>query len=311
MARHVAAALRRYRGSWFLGPDKARLRAECNNDQAAYLKAFRARTEDVQHTHDTPYQCVGQEYLDDLVLALKTGQRPSKNSLIVAIDFEGPTGSTKELGLSSFSTTQLFDTHNQAAPRLNIRDENFSIACGYGRGFAFGTTTRITLEILPRVLRNAFASYHDSCPDGIILVGHGLWSAEVGVLDTLGVPIESLPAVVGTIDTSRQLFDGTIQHLGGLLQANGIPYRPETLHCAGNDAHYTLRLVLLLVLWGLDPWHEREFGIFEVLQGLITRPLPIGTERGRQGEDDWWENMDGDLDMDFVLEIDEGDSDLM
>ncbi|KAK3718718.1 hypothetical protein LTR37_004937 [Vermiconidia calcicola] len=336
MPRDVSRAWKWYRQGWYRGPEWRRIRAEYNNDQDAYLNAYRARPEDLDYSRDifltsgmkcfTAWQARltgqlrresywnnGQKALQALTSALRAGQPPSKDYVFVAINFEGTAGPREvtELGVSSFDTKQMFDDAHQTVQRLSIHDEHFRLARRRSRKFMFGNTTRITPDMLPEVLRGIFAFYQDKCPDGVIIVGHGLWDTEIREMDRYGVTIESLPAVVGTIDTAYhyQLCSdergGPCGRLSDLLSAYHIPCRPESLHCAGNDAHYTLRLVLALMLKKLVGMPACAYSRVEAVQELIARPLPIPPAylRVRYEEDDWQQYLDDNLGIDPSLDL--------
>ncbi len=137
------------------------------------------------------YSHPGKQCLEDLALALRTGQGPSRDYVFVSIDFEGGIGAeVKELGVSSFETKQIF--HN--AGRLDIYNEHFSLSRG-SRKSDFSTSTKITTDTLPQVLRDLFESQQN-----IVLIGHGLWSREIQLMDEYGVELESLSNVVGKFD---------------------------------------------------------------------------------------------------------------
>ncbi|KAK3055350.1 hypothetical protein LTR09_003903 [Extremus antarcticus] len=243
------------------------------------------------------YSHPGKQCLEDLALALRTGQGPSRDYVFVSIDFEGGIGAeVKELGVSSFETKQIF--HN--AGRLDIYNEHFSLSRG-SRKSDFSTSTKITTDTLPQVLRDLFESQQN-----IVLIGHGLWSREIQLMDEYGVELESLSNVVGTIDAASQpCFKG--QRLVDTLRANNIPHRPGSLHCAGNDAHYTLRLILALTLKNLshlDGTPELSNSI-EAMRELIARPVSVSDVKERKEEDDW---LDGDLNTDMFMDLgEEGD----
>jgi hypothetical protein len=89
----------------------------------------------------------------------------------------------------------------------------------------------------------------------VILVGHGV-ATETRCLEELGLPLNAFPAVVGTVDTCIFATRVTKQHLSlkQLIDVVGIPLHRNVdfggavhLHCAGNDANYTLRALLALL----------------------------------------------------------------
>jgi hypothetical protein len=89
----------------------------------------------------------------------------------------------------------------------------------------------------------------------VILIGHGV-ATETRSLEELGLPLDAFPTVVGIVDTCTFATRVTKQHLSleQLIDVVGIPLHRHVdfggavhLHCAGNDANYTLRALLALL----------------------------------------------------------------
>jgi len=114
-----------------------------------------------------------------------------------------------------------------------------------------------------------------------------------------------LSIALGTIDTAYQWPE--TRGLGDLLVLNGIPYQRGSLHCAGNDAHYTLRLLLVFMLEKVGPpayiQDITPAGIrrIEVARELVARALPKPSRRDQFDNDDWQHTIDGDLGTDLFL----------
>jgi hypothetical protein len=129
-----------------------------------------------------------------------------------------------------------------------------------------------------------------------ILVGHSLLS-DMKILSEIGVDVAQHPNFRGTLDTC--VLGGKIlgkwANLRDLLRILSIPctWKAEgakedcILHCAGNDAHLTLRALLALI-------HRKDNGVkTEWLQELAEEPLPeLVKGKGKvmdkgEEEDDW------------------------
>ncbi|KAK3054831.1 hypothetical protein LTR09_003989 [Extremus antarcticus] len=222
-----------YKDSWYRGADRARLRLEYNNDREAYFQAYRHSPETLVYLDDrlltegmklfahwesklprqarraarAPYVRDGYGALEDLLSALAIGGRPSRNYLFVAIDFEGADDKwgIKELGFASFESIQIFDDNQEG---LLIDTESYALGKRRRRKFMFGNTIKLTEEMMPKVICELFNSCHDNYSGGVVLVGHGVGS-DLKIMEDHGVMLESLPAVVGMVDTGaiRELVE--------------------------------------------------------------------------------------------------------
>jgi hypothetical protein len=146
-------------------------------------------------------------------------------------------------------------------PRLRTEElgENFSSAKHNG----FGCPEIVSsLEQLPGRDRN------------LVLVGHGI-AGDQTLLKVLGFNLET--SVVGVLDTeylAQYLFGGPRLRLRSLLIELKCPF--DNLHCAGNDAHFALRALLLLAVQGYlgfdvdDVARDR----LEMLHAIGQAPLP-------------------------------------
>jgi hypothetical protein len=171
-----------------------------------------------------------------------------RDVIFVAIDFEN-LGNIKQdsaQNLDSQVGIAILDTRILASSQLEKTILTYSFATGSPRyctattkNFLFGKTTTIrqqdilkTLESLVRRTRNIALIGHDFKHDLHILqiLKFDLQTSIVGILDTQKIASELLP------DNSSTLSD--------ILQALHCPF--DKLHTAGNDAHFTLRALLLL-----------------------------------------------------------------
>lgn len=112
----------------------------------------------------------------------------------------------------------------------------------------FGDSTRLSLELRERTIVDFLTALHQDDPNReIVLISHNVVS-EIRVLDAFGLPLEALP-IAGILDTCRLALEvlGSKGSLGSLLTTLRIPFPPDLLHCAGNDAHYVLQALLALI----------------------------------------------------------------
>jgi hypothetical protein len=113
----------------------------------------------------------------------------------------------------------------------------------------------------------------------VILVGHGV-ANETRCLEELGLPLDAFPTctVVGTVDSCIFATRVTKQHLSleQLIDVVGIPLyrsfgRAVRLHCAGNDANYTLRALLALLE---IKTRDSDSALLEVLGRTAREDIP-------------------------------------
>lgn len=155
----------------------------------------------------------------------------------------------------------------------------------------FGETTRTHSALLPRIIIDYFKGLSDrNKPRKVVLVCDGLQS-ELRILDDLGVFLEDLP-VTGVIDTSVLARDilGRTGSQKDLLNVLDIPWGENALHCAGNDAHYTMRILLALLQSRYKDGFER---LGELARELLPSPLCWAKSEDTD-EDDWDVHLGGD-----------------
>ena len=209
-----------------------------------------------------------------------TGNKSTEESNFVftSLDFEGSTAKwgITEIGMATISCHQILSPDNDEG----ITGFNFALAKHKTRKFLFGNTTRISHEIVERTIVDFFDDVIREDPQReIILVSHGIHN-EIRILDDLGVGLEALP-ITGILDTCNLAVDilGFPSSLEHLLTALRIPARMDLLHCAGNDAHYTLQVLLAL----LNSQYEDKSGR---LEKLARQPSPLPSRIEEPG-DDW------------------------
>ncbi len=164
-----------------------------------------------------PYVHNGRRCLEDLLSALRSSRRPWKDYVLVSIDFEGRAASTRvnEVGFSCLETKQVFNNTG----RLETYDDHFVMG-NSSRKSIFSTSVRTTVHMLPQILQNLFGSYQN-----IVLVGHGLWTTEIDLMDQYGCRIECLPNVIGASSTPVALSCPSHPHQQSEATANFFIHR--------------------------------------------------------------------------------------
>jgi len=146
--------------------------------------------------------------------------------------------------------------HGNFNPKDVISDQHYLTAQD-SKVFEFGNTTKISQDELVKLLKRLL--YIDNEPSrevrNIILVGQG-FKAEILVMKALGIELCNLPSVVEIFDTEYLAYEvigtGIRVRLSCLCEILGISRGKGTFHNAGNDASYTLRVMLLLAVCRYD-----------------------------------------------------------
>ncbi|KAK5674799.1 hypothetical protein LTS10_012536 [Elasticomyces elasticus] len=239
------------------------------------------------------------------VEALAAGEmRANADFVFVSIDFEGALGNRAgitEFGLAKMDTRDIVGSSVGAPLSADtISGHNYLLAKCRKQRCMFGDTTRIDKPQLAATIKAEL-----NIPDGskgqrrIVLVGHGLHNEQL-ILESHGTKLGDLHAVVGILDTSEYM-GGSLETL---LDCLSLPLprnrngRADSLHCAGNDAHYTLR-ALLALLYLQHQEAEGSAGDVEILDQLARAPLPLRVVRN-QLED---EVDDADLEYDSFVDL--------
>jgi len=119
----------------------------------------------------------------------------------------------------------------------------------------FRLTERILRRDLPQFLKDVISNRSPaSIPSKVVLVGHNI-STELDMMEKLGINLwdTELFSIEGILDISNK---GLVEALGlpfsrrpslvNILEHFGIPFQKYYLHVAGNDAHFTLRALLMI-----------------------------------------------------------------
>ena len=136
------------------------------------------------------------------------------------------------------------------------------------------------------ISRDAWHECHDELQN--IDLGHSIHN-EIHNLDHLGIAFEDLP-VAGIVDNHRLAFDilGHLPCLKVLLTMLRIPARLDLLHCAGNDAHNALQILLALL--------QIQYPAGAIRLERLARqepPVPLSWS-AKEIDDDWADHLQVD-----------------
>lgn len=199
------------------------------------------------------------------LLGLSDDSTGTSDVVFVAIDFENAESIRKEtssevgceIGIAVLDTGQFDGIISAAVSSMYYCPGNtggfiatYNFATGpvkylerKSRTFLFGETICINSEDMREKIQSCIPQDRK-----IILVGHGL-DSDLIALDTLNINFEadSLLSIMDTFWIARQVFASEQPYkLRRLLQRLRIDYPDGALHCAGNDANFSLRALLLL-----------------------------------------------------------------
>ena len=177
-----------------------------------------------------------------------------------------------EAGASSIISTQSFCTGSLIRWKAILEH------------FKFGITEAISVyDIADRVRQALKVSDDNSEFRKIVVVGHEV-ECEIRTLDSLRLCSHDLEEVVSVLDTTliaKEVFPsrgGRSMSLLNLCSELGVPCHKDDHHLAGNDANFTLRVLLLLVARSYEGLaHEGEGDearLIDLLQKLGQKPLP-------------------------------------
>lgn len=199
--------------------------------------------------------------------------------VLIAIDFEGintiQSGFAQkkdcQVGLAILDMKEI----HEVSPDKLISTYNFATGSpSYlkkaSEKFIFGDTIAIRpSDIVDRI--------QSLIPLGrnIVFVGHGIIN-DLSVLRALDFQSPALlSAVLDTFQVANEVFEFWAGSLSELLVLLGCSF--NRLHCAGNDANFTLKALLLLAARGYtDRWWEREgdYDTLAILQQVSKCPIP-------------------------------------
>lgn len=181
----------------------------------------------------------------------------------------------KELGIATLDTRDIF-CRNAPAYRTErlIRTQQFSTS-NASKDFehcditdfqecVFAETFLVSQQAVPAVIKSCLQLQDTRSPGAlrkVVLIGHSI-KHDLNLLQLLGVDVHRIAPVVSLFDThamSRHLFGSQSELLNGASPWNcftlaaaldhfGCSYNAVELHNAGNDATYTLHVMLALVI---------------------------------------------------------------
>jgi hypothetical protein len=178
------------------------------------------------------------------------------DAIFISLDFEYYDGSKrhkgkfglKEVGISTFDTRDVL--HPGAPPEKIISTSHYQIEKPR-RDFNFGTSEVTISDWIVHHFRQLFHIVDNPDPElrKIVLVGHGI-ANEIHILRQLGVNLELSPVIVGVFDTSLLARDimGQATKCRLVDVARRFDMDASNFHNAGNDANYTLRILLMLAM---------------------------------------------------------------
>ena len=198
----------------------------------------------------------------------------------LSVDFEGSVPVGKSKGVKSFGVAKL-DSRNLAKP---VGSSNLVVCSNYytpaaGRtGFLFGPNYQVSSDELRMKVRQTLNNYDPatSCARKVILVGHSIWS-DVKTMEELGISIQDYPNVVGVIDTLSLAWEtlGQGPSVGRALLLMNIPFIESSLHCAGNDAYYTMQLLAALLHTQYKSSPDSSLDLLARLSAIAQNRMPL------------------------------------
>lgn len=199
--------------------------------------------------------------------------------VLIAIDFENI--NTIKSGFSQKNNCQVglavLDTKeiNQVSPNRLISTHNFatgspSYLTKTSEKFIFGET----ITICPSDIANRIQSLIPPARS-IVFVGHGIVN-DLQALQALSFQFPVLlSGVLDTFQVANEVFQFWAGSLRDLLLSLGCSF--NRLHCAGNDANFTLRALLLLAAQGLTgPQRDQaeDYDTLAIMRQISTCPIP-------------------------------------
>jgi DNA polymerase III epsilon subunit-like protein len=214
--------------------------------------------------------------------------------IYVAIDFErtgfiiknfSPRSDT-QIGISILDTRDL----NPLSRKKGLRLATYNFVTGSDLYFAesakkylWGTSEKISPSNVLKTINKYVRQDRN-----IVLVGHGL-SEDLAALSSLGFDFQA--SVISILDTANIATELQMNRstLGRLLEELECPKSSARLHNAGNDAHFTLRALILLAIKGYEEQTldtsrvevERAERV-EALRAVAMMPLPIARPKPKK-----------------------------
>ncbi|KAL9618561.1 MAG: hypothetical protein Q9160_006745 [Pyrenula sp. 1 TL-2023] len=236
---------------------------KCESLELFHMPRMRSMTDQLRRFAT---QCAVETQIPDSLPPGSLADIYALDVVFVAIDFEGriPENPPSEIGIATLDTRDLKSiTTSSTSPSIEaIKSQRY--AMNYKQKFpvshhtfCFGHTqyiepnsgrTRVSVLMESLFIQDKQPNFPTSnLYRNIVLVGHNFY-AELDTMSSLGIRSEAFSHVVGILDTERIgrkfLEMNEYPGLNLLLRRFDCPYR--YLHNAGNDATFTLRVLLLM-----------------------------------------------------------------
>ena len=195
--------------------------------------------------------------------------------VFLAIDFEKLDNITKDsdlnaenqVGLAIFDPKNLNSSvlnPNRLIPTFNFASGSLKYCSTVSRKFLFGISKTIKREEMLTSINSLIPS-----ASSIILVGHHI-ATDLQALRALDFDFRPVIAVLDTLRIGHEVLQQT-GSLRDLLIKLECPF--NMLHCAGNDAHFTLRVLLLLAAASTNDLAHSQ--LQRDLRRLGHAPIPL------------------------------------
>lgn len=175
--------------------------------------------------------------------------------ILVSIDVEYDVrvNTIDQIGLATIASTALLGADFEAdelkrpvASHLFLLKRRYIPRNTYTRQYLYGTAEAIAATNLSQILTAILTPIDNS---KIVLVGHDIVADILAIERYCGLDLKTLPCVATILDTAyvpSYLYDleckkVTLKHACQLVGIHG-----KQLHNAGNDAYYTLKVLILL-----------------------------------------------------------------
>ena len=193
----------------------------------------------------------GLELLGQVLgLATEPSQPGLEDIVLIAIDFERFHNITEDLslnlecqaGLAILDTRNIHNHNSEPVISAHNFTTGRSLYCACAsEKFLFGTSITTSQKDLLENINSVIPKSRN-----VILVGHSI-KGDLNALKALGFDFEA--SLVGVLDTCRiagEVLELWHLTLGELLTELQYPF--TKLHCAGNDAYFTLQALILLAV---------------------------------------------------------------
>lgn len=180
------------------------------------------------------------------------GDGPCFDGVIISIDFENI--KTIRTGFHGSDCCQmgiaLLDSRDitrlpasKAISTINYATGTPRYVSRASRKYLFGDTISCHRTELAAHVRSYFPVDENR---QIIIIGYSV-EIDIHALRALGFEFPTCSMfILDTFRIAKDVMSGWTSSLARLLDLFGVQYPPEALHCAGNDAHLTLKALLLL-----------------------------------------------------------------